>query len=91
MEMNKIEALLVMYVENEVSFITSSCPVGRTNSPGGKAALCYATSLYQFSGSDIISFKCNHCRCISRRVKEDKGRITVDCDVSPKIITSSKE
>jgi len=89
MGINSIEVVLLMYVENEISFITSSCPVGRTNSPGGNAALCYAASLHQLLEPDV-SFKCNHCRRISKSVKESKGRLTVDCDASPKIITGLK-
>lgn len=86
METTPIEVLLMMYEKNEVSFITSNCPIRRTNSPGGRVAMCYATTLHQLSGDSDTSFKCNHCRCI----KKKNGELTIDCDANPKIITNPR-
>jgi len=80
METTPINVLLMMYKINEISFVTGSCPLERTNSPGGKVAMCYATTLHQFSDSET-SFKCDHCKCI----KKERSETIVDCDASPKV------
>lgn len=84
METTPIEVLLSMYTENEIAFITGSCPIRRTNSPAGRVAMCYATTLHQLSDLDA-TFKCSHCK----RINKKKSEIIVDCDANPKIIAGS--